>query len=141
MLPTNLNTNQVKNSAGTEVEYLFHKEEGRTREYAKSGESPALKSRLLFQHQTVGKEGAFSQLRRSNFSTKEYVISDRDNLTAVPITASTTFTVPEGALLSLNAAKDVLAKHISCLASDGTDTTVKFACTGTAAEALLNGSL
>lgn len=141
MLPTNLNTNQIKSSTGTEVEFLFRQEVGRVREYMKSGESPAYPERILVQHQSVGKEGTFGQRRRSNLSVIKNVVSDVDNVTKVPIRASLTLDIPEGALNSLNSPKEVLAWLISGVASTGADTTIKFDCTGTLAEALLNGTL
>lgn len=139
-LPQDLNTNQIKSSAGVEVEFNFRQEIGRSREYMRSGESPALAERILVQHQTVGKEGTFTQRRRSNVSMVKHVISDVDNVTKVPIRGSFSLDIPEGALLTLNGPKEVLAWMLSGLASNGSDTTIKFDGTGTLAAALLNGT-
>lgn len=139
-LPTNLNTNEVKNASGTEIEFLFREEVGRRRDYAKSGEIPALPFRLRVQHEEIGKEGP-GLVRRSNVSVTKKVASGVDSSITVKIGASLTLLVPVGHLLTLDDVKEVLAALISFVASTGADTTIKYDCTGNGASALLNGTL
>jgi hypothetical protein len=138
-LPTNLTTNEVKNSAGTEVEFLFLNELGRSREYFKSGENPSLPERLKIQHREIGT--GTSKRRQSNFLTRKTVLSGVDTVTPVEIRVSTSLDAPIGHLANLTDVTTAMAYHNSMLASDGGNTTVLYLGTGTAAAALINGTL
>lgn len=138
-LPTNLTTNEVKDRAGTEVEFLFREEVGRSREYQKSGETPSLPERIKVQHQETGKN--ISLVRRSNLRVTKTVMSQVDSVTPVQIIFSGTLQVPQGHLNDLNATKDVMSYVNSILGTTGAGTTVLFDGTGTAATALINGTL
>lgn len=140
-LPINLNTNEVKDRAGTEVEYLWREDLGRAREWMKSGEQPAYPMRIKIQHREVGKPGSPSLVRQSNLLTTDTVVSQVDTVTPTQIRFSTTAYVPIGHLTDLNAVKDAGAKHISMLASLGASTTILYDNTGTALAALTNGTL
>lgn len=139
-LPTNLTTNEVKDRAGTEVEFLYRDELGRSREYAKSGETPSLPERIKIQHRDVGKPGAGLR-RQSNLLITKTVLSQVDSLTPVVIRASVSLDIPVGALTDLNSVKDVAAYMNSILSTTGSGTTVLFDGTGTATAALVNGTL
>lgn len=139
-LPENLNTNEVKNRAGTEVEFLFRNDDGRSQEYRAAGGSPSLPIDLKVQHRDVGKPG-LTLRRQSNLLVVKNIISPVDGQTPARISCSTTLDVPEGALNSLDDVKDVLAMSMSFLATTGAGTTVLFDCTGTGAAALVNGTL
>jgi len=63
MLPTHLTTNEVKNAAGTEVEFLRFDAAGRTVEFQQSAETPNLEHRLKTSHQESG--SGVNERRRS----------------------------------------------------------------------------
>lgn len=140
-LPTNLNTNEVKGSGGAEVEFLYRDEIGRTKEYAKSGETPYLPERIKIQHRDVGKAGSPSLRRQSNLLITKTVMSAVDSVTPVVIRASVSFDVPIGALATLTDVATVAAWMNSILSTTGAGTTVLFDGTGTATAALINGTL
>lgn len=54
MLSNTLNTNEVKDAAGTEVEFSRISTNGRSTEYAKVGEVPNAPYRLKVSHQETG---------------------------------------------------------------------------------------
>lgn len=138
-LPTNLTTNEVKNAAGTEVQFLGTGPEGRTRTFIQENENPSQEHRIKIQHQETG--AGMKKTRRSNLRTSKVTVSTVDNLTPVPIIISTTCQIPVGALVALTEVKNVVAEHISLLASTGADTVIKFDCSGYGADALVNGTL
>lgn len=138
-LPNSLVTNEVKNAAGVEVEFLHFEQVGRKKVYAKSGEVPSRPHKITLQHEETG-VGA-SRQRRSNVNTLNSVVSDVDNLTVVPIRISTTIQVPVGMLVALTEVKNTIAEHISFLASQGATTTILYDCTGYGAASLADGSL
>jgi len=138
-IPQNLQTNEVKNSAGTEIEFIGTGPDGRSRTFIQSNENPSQEHRIKVQHQETGT--GMKKNRRSNIRLDKIVISTVDNLSPVPITASFTVSVPVGALVSLAEVKNVVAEMLSFLATTGAGTTVLFDCTGYGAEALVNGTL
>lgn len=137
MLPTSLNTNEIKNAAGVEVEFERQFTEGRKTVFEKKNKVPNRPHLITVQHSTSGKAAALR--RRSNVTTSQDVDGADANVTFIRV--STTVDIPEGNLSNLDAVKDVLANHISGLASTGADTVVKFDCTGTLAQSLLNGTV
>jgi hypothetical protein len=138
-LPANLVTNEVKDRAGTEVEFLFREEVGRSREYMKSGEVPSLPYRLKVQHREVGK-GA-SLIRQSNVTILGTLLSQVDLITPVQVRESRTLYVPQGHLTDLNVVKDIAAFMNSFCATLGAGTTVLYDGTGYGSAALINGTL
>lgn len=140
-LPTNLSTNEVKNAAGTEVEFLFREEQGRSKEYAKSAETPYLPERIKVQHRDVGKTGTPALRRQSNVLMTKTVMSAVDSVTPVVIRLSISLDAPIGALANLTAVTEVVAWMNSFLSTTGAATTVLFDGTGTGAAALINGTL
>lgn len=139
MLPTNLNTNEVKTVAGAEIEYLFRDSSGRAVEYSKSGEAPYLPQRLKVSHQETGSGLALT--RRSLVSTDRTVLGQVDNTKTTQIRVYTVAVVPLGQLTSLAEVSEAMANHVSFLASRGASTTILYDGTGCGAEALINGSL
>jgi len=144
MLPTQLNTNEVKNAAGTEVEFVrLGPIEGRplSVEFSKSGELPAYPIRLFASHEFIG-EGR--SRRRRTVTGVNYTVSGAHLVDATIATIQKSYTVtdtPIGNLASMAAPQDAMAFLISMLASRGVDATIKYDGTGCFAEVHLGGNL
>jgi len=138
MLPDLLNTNQIKNAAGTETEFTRLSTNGRTSEWALITESPALPKRLKIQHLETG--SGIKRVRRSNVRFDFTVISTVDSVTPVICTASLVLVIPVGALTANTEAANALASLGSLVHTLGTNTHV-YDGTGNGAAALLAGAL
>lgn len=139
MYPTNLNTNEVKNSSGVEVEFERFSSQGRQLVFSQVGETPARPHRITISHQEIG-SGA-SARRRSVVRVDKTIQSDDPTLINTKISAYAVLDVPIGLINTLSEPKHVVAELVSMLASRGASTTILFDCTGVGAEALVNGSL
>lgn len=140
MLNDTLNTNEIKNAAGVEVEFETQAEgPGRVHEFRQIGESPALPHRMSIAHQESG--AGLTLRRRSKYRVDKRVMSTVD--TAVPVTASAYVVVdfPVGAMTSDTEFKNVLAELINGLASTGADNVIKSDCSGTFAKELIGGGI
>jgi len=138
MLNDTLVTNEVKGTAGTEIEFQRLSTEGRSTEFAKVGELPGNFHRLIVSHQEVG-TGA-SRRRRSRIAF-ELTALGADGVTPVKNSAYIVIDIPIGNLTTYDDTKTVLANLMSLLATTGAATTVLFDCTGNGAKALIDGSL
>jgi hypothetical protein len=139
MLSNTLNTNEVKNAAGAEVEFNHLSNSERARVFYQIGEAPALTHRLLINHQEIG--SGLTKRRRSRVGFTKTVISTVDNVTPVTILVYKVVDAPIGALLASSEIANVLAESMSFEASLGASTTILYDCTGNGAACLLNGSL
>lgn len=139
MLSNSLNTNEIKNSAGTEVEFSRQSTSGRSTIFAQVGEPPYEPHRLTISHQEtgVGMKGR----RRSVVRIDKTVISGVDSSTPITVSAYVVLDFPVGASTSVTEAANVLAELMSFLSTTGAGTTVLFDGSGNGASALLNGSL
>jgi len=139
MLSNSLTTNEIKNSAGTEVEFSRLSISDRATEFAQVSESPSLPHRLGIKHQETGV--GIKLRRRSMNRIDKTVMSTVD--TTVPVTVSAYMVVdaPIGALVSNAEIANVIAELVSFVASTGADTTIKYDCSGNGAQTLLNGGL
>lgn len=138
MLSNNLNTNEVKNSAGVEVEFQhLSYPSARSREFAVIGEAYNLPHRLMISHQDVG-TGA-SRRRRSVVQVRKSVAGVSTETRK--IIAQLTVDIPEGDLNSNDEVENVIAELISFVASTGATTTILYDCSGNGAVALKDGSL
>lgn len=141
-LPANLTTNEVKNAAGTEVEFIyFDRPSGKSRKliYAKSGESPSLPHRITISHDETGK--GIGLTRRSLLRVDYTVLGGPDGTTPVTVSAYVVVVVPQGMLADNTAQTAALANLQSLLSTTGAATTVLFDGTGHGAAALIAGSL
>lgn len=138
-LPANLTTNEVKDHAGTEVEYNRISTLDRSVTFAKNGELPYLPTRLKVSHQEIG--SGSNLRRRSVVRFDDTVINSVDGVTPVTVSAYAVLDIPVGALADLTKPQDTMAKLMSFLASLGASTTILYDGTGNGAAALLNGSL
>jgi hypothetical protein len=140
MLPNTLNTNEIKNSAGTEVEFQrIDTGPGRTTVFAQIGETLSLPHRLSIKHTETGT--GINAKRRSLVRFDKTVISTVDATKAVVCTDYWVHEVPIGALNANTEPANVLAELMSFVASLGTTTTILYDGTGNGARELLNGGL
>lgn len=139
MLSNTLNTNEIKNSSGTEIEFSSLEVIGRKRVFAKVSESPAAPHRLTISHQEIGKDR--NKRRRSVVRFDYTSVSDVDAITPVVNSCYIVLDTPVGELTDTNDAKMALANLLSFCATTGSGTTVLFDCTGNGAAALIEGSL
>lgn len=139
MLTNTLNTNQIKNAAGTEVEFDRLSINSRSTEFKQIAESPSLPHRLHISHQETGT--GIKQRRRSLVRFDKTVMSTVDATVPCTVTGYVVLDLPVGALSANTEFANVLAELMSFIASDGGGTTILYAGTGTGADALLNGGL
>lgn len=139
MLSNSLNTNEIKNSSGTEVEFSRLSTSDRKTEFAQVAETPSLPHRLNIAHQETG--DGIKKRRRSLCRFDKTVMSTVDSALPVTISAYAVLDAPVGALTANTEMVNVIAELMSFLASTGADTTIKFDGTGNGASALLSGGL
>ena len=139
MLNDTLNTNEVKDSAGLEVEFERMYSSGRTSEFAKTGESPATPHRMSIGHSEIG--SGLKKRRRSVLRFDIKSVSDVDDITVVTTSAYVVLDNPIGAVTTNAEAANAIANILSFAATTGAATTVLFDGTGNGATALVNGSL
>jgi hypothetical protein len=137
MLPNTLVTNEVKNAAGTELEFGRQKEEGPSVTFKYKLEPPNLPHYIRFSHREVGKG---TELRSQSV---EEVVKTVVGVSGVPRKVITRITTdfPIGDLATMDEPKNVLAEAGSLAFLDGTGTTFLFAGTGLGASALLERSI
>jgi predicted AAA+ superfamily ATPase len=137
MLANTLNTNEIKNASGTEVEFQHLIQTGRTREFSQITEGPQLQHRLKISHQETGTGS--TQRRRSvvRFTKEVAGVSGVERA----VSAYAVLDIPIGDLSTYDEPKAVLAELMSFLASLGANTTILYDCTGNGASVLVNGGL
>jgi hypothetical protein len=138
-LSNTLNTNEVKNSAGTEQEFQHRAQNDRRHEWALITETPALPHRLLISHQDIG--AGLKARRRSVVRIDKTVMSTVDTTLPVVVSSYLVLDAPVGALLAMTEPTHVLANVLSFCASLGASTTILYDGTGNGAAALLAGTL
>jgi hypothetical protein len=139
MLSNTLNTNEIKNAAGVEVEFEHCKQDNRSHTWKQIAETYSLPHRLTISHQEAG--SGFKLRRRSVVRFDKNVISGVDDVTPVTISAYTVMDIPVGALDATTEAANTLAELMSFVASLGANTTILYDGTGNGAKALLDGGL
>jgi len=138
MLANTLNTNEVKNAAGTEVELQSLGIVGRSHTFAKIGESPAFPVRLSINHTEIATGN--KARRRSNDRVDITFLSEVDLQTPVTVSAYIVLDAPVGHMTSMSKAADAIAMLLSFNATLG-GTTVLYDGSGNGAQALLTGGL
>lgn len=139
MLSNTLDTNEIKNSAGTEVEFDHLNVSDRQRVFHQIGESPAAQHRLTIAHQESG--SGMTKRRRSVVRVDKTTTSGIDSVTPITTSAYIVLDIPIGASTTTAEAANVIAELLSFCASQGASTTILYDCTGNGAASLLNGSL
>jgi hypothetical protein len=138
--PTNLQTNEVKDAAGAEIEFLrFDSGQPRKIVFAKSGESPAYEHRLDVTHLETGT--GLKRRRRSRLAVRIGHLSSVDNLTPVFTLGYVILDSPLGAITDFTIPTKCMANIMSVVASQGATTTILYDGTGYGAAALINGTL
>lgn len=139
MLPNTLVTNEVKNSAGTEIEFSRISSGERNTVFAQIGEAPAFPLRLTIGHQETGT--GLKKRRRSVVRFDHTVESTVDSATPVTISGYQVLDSPIGALVANTEVVNLLANLNSFLCSTGATTAILFDGSGNGSAALLNGTL
>jgi hypothetical protein len=138
MLSNTLNTNEVKNAAGTEVEFQrLSQGEGRKTVFAQIAETPNAPYRLSVSHLETG--SGINLRRRSLVRFDKTVVSTVDASKMVNIAAYTVLDAPVGALTATAEMANVIANLNSFMASLGATTTILYDGTGNGAATLLSG--
>jgi len=137
MLNITLNTNEVKNSSGTEVEFTSMDSSGRTREFQQIAETPNLRHRLQIAHREAG--SAEDNRRQSKIGIFKEVTGASGKKRVVR--CNLTIDAPVGDLSSDTEIKNVIAEVLSFCATTGAGTTVLFDCSGNGASLLVSGAL
>jgi hypothetical protein len=137
MLPTTLNTNEVKDSTGAEQEFVRMSTEGRKLMFSRSGETPSAPHRITISHSEVG--AADSRRRRSLARVDKTV--DGTSGTPRVISAYVVLDAPVGDLATTSEVKNVVANLLSFVASTGATTTILYDCSGHGADSLCQGTL
>jgi hypothetical protein len=140
MLNSPLNTNEIKNSLGVEVEFeRLSSGPGRETVFRQINESPSLQHRITIKHSETGT--GINRRRRSVVRFDKTIIATVDSVTPVTISKYDVLDAPVGALTASTEIANVIAEAMSFFASTGSDSTIKFDCTGNGAKVLLNGDL
>jgi predicted proteasome-type protease len=139
MLSNTLNTNEIKNAAGTEVEFSRLSTSTRNTVFSQIAETPSLPHRLSISHQETG--SLKTARRRSVIRFDKTVISGVDSVTPITISAYTVIDFPVGMMTAITEGTNVLAELTSFTASLGASTTILYDGTGNGATALLTGGL
>jgi hypothetical protein len=139
MLANTLNTNEIKNAAGTEVEFSRISSDARSTEYAQITEVPSLPHRLRVSHQESG--AGLKLRRRSVVRFDKTVMSGVDATLPITVSAYLVLDAPIGAMSAITEATNVIAEVMSFCASLGASTTILYDGTGNGAATLLSGGL
>lgn len=134
-LPVVLNTNEVKNAAGTEVEFTRSGGQGMTVEYTQINAPPNRDHLIRLANQVLGT--GEEERRRSNLKITKEVTGVSGKVRT--IIWSLTMDIPIGDIADYTEPKNVMAEGLSFCATTGAATTVLFDCTGYGADAIVNG--
>jgi hypothetical protein len=137
MLSNTLVTNEVKNAAGTEVEFSRISSTARTTEFAQVAETPNLPHRLKISHQEIG---SGTSLRRRSVVRFDKTVAGA-SLTPRTVSAYAVVDAPVGDLSASTEIKNVIAELMSFCASLGASTTILYDGTGNGAVVLVDGGL
>lgn len=139
MLSNTLVTNEVKNAAGTEIEFGRITTMDRKTVFAAVGEPPSAPHRLTISHQESG--AGITRRRRSVVRIDKTVANDLDASMNVVVSAYLVLDAPVGAKGTTAEFANVLAEVLSFCASLGASTTILYDGTGNGAAALISGGL
>jgi hypothetical protein len=139
MLSNTLNTNEIKNSAGTEVEFSRLSTSARETVFSQVAETPSLPHRLTIKHSESG--SGMKLRRRSVVRFDKTVISGVDSATPITCSCYIVTDLPVGAMSAIAEGTNVVAETLSFCSSLGASTTILYDGTGNGATALLTGGL
>jgi hypothetical protein len=139
MLSNTLVTNEVKNAAGTEVEFSRISQGERVTIFAAVGETPSAPHRLSVKHT---ESGAGTDLRRRSLIRFDKTIAGQvDTTKPVVVSFYAVADIPVGNMTAFAEANNVCAELMSFLASLGLNTTILYDGSGSGAVTLINGTL
>lgn len=139
MLSDTLNTNEVKDAAGSAQAFERLYNNNRTTEFRLSAEVPSTPHRLSIGHTEIG--AGVKKRRRSVVRVDIKSVSDVDSTLVVSTLGYIVLDNPIGAVTSNAKAAECLANLMSFCASTGATTTILYDGTGNGCVSLLNGSL
>jgi len=139
MLPTTLNTNEVKNAAGTEVEFSRRRTAESLVEFAASTEVPSKPHRITVSQSEIS-EGT-ARRRRTLVRIDKSFAGEVDSTAIVKGSAYVVADLPVGAMNTTTEFANILAELLSLCASQGASTTILYDGTGYGAAACINGTL
>lgn len=139
MYPLTLNTNEVKNAAGVEIEFQRLSSSGRQLEFSVIAEAPATPHRIKIAHSEIGT--GLTARRRSVLRVDKTIVGQIAGDKTAVVSAYAVVDAPIGQLAALSEVTNVVAELVSQLASKGASTTILYDGTGYGSEALINGSL
>jgi hypothetical protein len=139
MLANSLTTNEIKNAAGTEVEFSRISTNNRETVFSQVAETPSLPHRLTIKHTESG--SGMKLRRRSLVRFDKTVISGVDTVTPITVSAYAVLDIPVGAMSAITEGTNVVAELLSFCASLGASTTILYDGTGNGSVALLQGGL
>lgn len=137
MLTSTLNTNEIKDSAGVEVEFTKVESAGRSVVFRKVNEAPNLQHRLSIRHEEIGSGEDLRRRSATRFDLEVIGVSGKKRKGSAYLVTDS----PIGDLPDLSNPKMVLANLLSFFATTGAGTTVLFDCSGTGAQAHLNAEV
>lgn len=138
-LPTTLNTNEVKNSAGTEQEFGRLSQGDRQLVFNLLTEPPNAPHRLTVSHSETG--SGVARRRRSLVRVDKNVAGQVDSTKIEKISFYVVADIPVGNLTSTSEIANVNANLLSFMASLGATTTILYDGTGSGSACLINGTL
>lgn len=139
MLANTLVTNEVKDSAGAEVEMTRIDIGARRTVFAKIGESPAAPTRLSISHSEMG--SGVNKRRRSAVRIDLTSAGQVDSAISRTSSVYIVLDSPMGNSTDSTQQANAIAMLLSFCASLGANTTILYDCTGNGAAALLAGSI
>lgn len=139
MLSNTLVTNEVKNAAGTEVEFSRLSIGTRSTEYSAVSETPSKPNRLSIQHTESG--SGIDRRRRSVVRFDKTDTGQVDTTKTMRSSAYVVLDCPVGQQTTNALPADVLAQLVSFVASLGASTTILYDGTGNGSTALLTGGI
>lgn len=139
MLANTLNTNEIKDRAGVEVEFARISQGERKTEFAAIAETPSAPHRLNISHVEIGT--GTDKRRRSLIRFDKTVSGQVDTTKSCTPAAYMVVDIPVGNLTSYDSVKDIIANLLSFCATTGAATTVLFDGTGNGASTAIGGSL
>lgn len=135
MLSNTLNTNEIKDASGAEVEFERIAIDNASTTFKQVDEDITTPNRMSISHQHVG--SGVNAVRRSLVRFDLSVVNSTTGQKGV-CSAYCNLVVPEGMLENMNAPTKVLAQLVSFVASLGASTTILYDGTGNGAASLLN---
>jgi hypothetical protein len=139
MYPTTLNTNEVKNAAGTEQEFGRIQTSDRQLIFALLTEVPSKPHRITISHSETG--DGITRRRRSLVRIDKSIVGEVDTTKIERVSAYAVVDAPVGNLNAVTEISNTVANLVSNLASQGASTTILYDGTGYGAAALINGTL